>query len=201
MIPYNHHKYVPLQKAEVVFMDMKIVKTEKKICSCCMEEHEVKTVLVKEKTTYKKKSIEYNATYIFCDKADELYMEEEQIQENDISLKDAYRISEKLLTSKQIYDIRKKYGISQKDLCILLGWGGKTITRYESHQIQDRAHDMILKKIDQDPEWFIELLEESKEKIQPSSYENYKKKAVSFALSSSKERILKIKAFVASVSV
>ena len=182
-------------------MDMKIVKTENKLCSCCMEEHEVKTVLVKEKTTYKKKAIEYNATYMFCDKADELYMEEEQIQENDISLKDAYRISEKLLTSKQIYDIRKKYGISQKDLCILLGWGGKTITRYESHQVQDRAHDMILKKIDQDPECFLELLEDSKEKIQPSSYENYKKKAVSFALSSSKERILKIKAFVASVSV
>ena len=78
---------------------------------------------------------------------------------------------------------------------------GETITRYESHQVQDRAHDMILKKIDQDPEWFLELLEESKEKIQPSSYDNYKKKAVSFALSSSKERILKIKAFVASVSV
>lgn len=29
---------------------------------------------------------------------------------------------------------------------MLLGWGGKTITRYESHQVQDKAHDTILKK-------------------------------------------------------
>lgn len=29
--------------------------------------------------------------------------------------------------------IRARYGISQSDLCLLLGWGGKTITRYESH--------------------------------------------------------------------
>jgi len=35
-------------------------------------------------------------------------------------------------------------GISQSDLCLLLGWGGKTITRYESHQVQDIAHDTIL---------------------------------------------------------
>ena len=41
---------------------------------------------------------------------------------------------------------------------MLLGWGGKTITRYESHQVQDKAHDTILKKIDQDPEWFLSLL-------------------------------------------
>lgn len=34
-------------------MDMKIIKSEKRMCTCCMEEHEVKTVLVKEKATFK----------------------------------------------------------------------------------------------------------------------------------------------------
>ena len=34
----------------------------------------------------------------------------------------------------------------------MLGWGSKTITRYESHQVQDRAHDTILKKISHDPD-------------------------------------------------
>ena len=87
--------------------------------------------------------------------AEELYMDEQQIQEIDIRLKDAYRKSEGLLTSSDISAIRAKFGISQSDLCILLGWGRKTITRYESHQVQDKAHDTILKKIDQDPEWFL----------------------------------------------
>ena len=57
-------------------------------------------------------------------------MNEEQMQENDIRLKDAYRESEGLLTSEEIIAIREKYGISQSDLCKLLGWGGKTIIRY-----------------------------------------------------------------------
>ena len=29
-------------------MDMKIIKSEKRICPCCMEEHVVKTVLIME---------------------------------------------------------------------------------------------------------------------------------------------------------
>lgn len=35
------------------FMDMKIIKREKRLCTCCMEEDEVKTVLVEEKMTFK----------------------------------------------------------------------------------------------------------------------------------------------------
>lgn len=27
-------------------MDMKIIRSEKRLCSCCMEEHKVKTVLI-----------------------------------------------------------------------------------------------------------------------------------------------------------
>lgn len=152
---------------------MKILKTEKRICSCCMEEHEVKTVLVKEQTIFKNRKIDYEASYLFCDLAEELYMDEQQIQDNDIRIKDAYRKSEGLLTSTQIGKIRAKYGISQYDLCLLLGWGGKTITRYESHQVQDKAHDTILKKIDQDPEWFITLLNVSKSSIPKEAFIKY----------------------------
>lgn len=77
-------------------------------------------------------------------------------------MKNTYRKKEGFLTSSDIRNIREKYGISQSDLCMLLGWGGKTITRYESHQVQDKAHDTILKKIDQDPEWFLSLLNDAK---------------------------------------
>ena len=50
----------------------------------------------------------YKATYFYCDDAEEFYMDEEQIQENDIHLKDAYREKEGLLTSGQIRSIREK---------------------------------------------------------------------------------------------
>lgn len=154
-------------------MNMKIIKSEKRLCTCCMEDHEVKIVLVNEHSTFKNHKVNYDASYMYCDVADELYMNEQQIQENDVSLKNAYRKAAGLLTSTEISAIRAKYGISQSDLCVLLGWGGKTITRYESHQVQDKAHDTILKKIDQDPEWFISLLKQAKENLSSESYQKY----------------------------
>lgn len=154
-------------------MNMKIIKSEKKLCSCCMEEHEVKTVLIKEQVTFKNRQVEYEASYLFCDLAGELYMDERQMKDNDIRLKDAYRKNVGLLTSVEISGIRAKYGISQRDLCVLLGWGGKTITRYESHQVQDKAHDTILKKINQDPEWFLSLLNDARVNLSAESYRKY----------------------------
>ncbi len=154
-------------------MDMKIIKGEKKLCTCCMEEHEVKTVLVFERAIFKNIKVAYEALYWYCDIAEELYMDEQQMQENDVHLKDAYRKEQGLLTSSEIYNIRAKYGISQTDLCLLLGWGAKTITRYEGHQVQDKAHDMILKKIDKDSEWFLSLLNDAKENLVTEAYQKY----------------------------
>lgn len=154
-------------------MEIKVLKCEKRLCTCCMEEHEVKTVLVPEKATFKSVKVEYEASYQYCDLAEELYMNENQLQENDVRLKDAYRKAEGLLTSSEIMAIRAKYGISQSDLCVLLGWGAKTITRYEGHQVQDKAHDTILKKIDHDSEWFLELLKDAKENLPVESYQKY----------------------------
>lgn len=158
-------------------MNMNIIKIEKKLCTCCMEEHEVKTVLLEDEAAFKGVEVTYEAEYLYCDRAEELYMNEDEIQENDIRLKDAYRKKEGLLTSYEIADIRAKYGITQNDLCILLGWGGKTITRYESHQVQDRAHDTILKKLDNDPEWFLSLLNNAKENLSDEAYHRYRNTA------------------------
>jgi len=158
-------------------MDMTILKREKRLCTCCMEEHEVKTVFVLEHSTFKNTKVDYKASYFYCDIAEELYMDEQQMQENDVRLKDAYRKAQGLLTSSEISSIRSKYGISQSDFCILLGWGAKTITRYEGHQVQDKAHDTILKKIDGDSEWFLSLLSETRESFSAESYRKYVKYA------------------------
>lgn len=152
---------------------MKTLTTEKMMCPCCMEEHDVQRVAVVESTVFKGVSVNYDAQYFYCERADKTYADEQQISSNDISLKNAYREMTGLLTSHQIAAIRIKYGISQRDLCLLLGWGGKTITRYESHQVQDIAHDTILRKLDSDPEWFLQLLQAGKESLSAVSYTKY----------------------------
>ncbi len=144
-----------------------------KICPCCMEEHEVKTITIHEESIFKNVPVEYEAEYYYCSAAEETYADEQQISANDIAMKNAYREKMGLLTSNQISAIRARYGISQSDLCLLLGWGGKTITRYESHQVQDIAHDSILRKLMADPEWFLQLLKAKKEALSSASYEKY----------------------------
>jgi len=159
-------------------MKMKVISSERRLCTCCMEEHEVKTAVFKEKTIIKDVEIEYEACGYYCDLADEIYVDEALMRENNIKLRDAYRKKVGLLTSEGIRFIRSKYGISQGDLCLLLGWGAKTITRYESYQIQDKAHDTILKKLDNDPEWFISLLKDSKNSLAEEAFGKYMAKAV-----------------------
>lgn len=153
--------------------DTKILKVEHKQCICCMEVHDVKTVSFIDKTLFDDEWVEYEVECFYCELADEYYEDEAMITANDIKKKDAYRKKVGLLESNDIKAIRSKYDISQTDLCVLLGWGGKTITRYESYQVQDKAHDSILKKIDDDPEWFLYLLKESKESFPETRYKKY----------------------------
>ena len=152
---------------------MTIIKTEMKLCTCCMEEHEVETVQIMEHNEFKGVPVEYPATYEYCKAADEFHETEELSEENDISFKNAYRMKCGLLTSDEIQLIRQKYQISQADLATLLGWGAKTITRYESHQVQDTAHDAILRKIDQDPEWYLMLLKKAEDKFSRDKFSKY----------------------------
>lgn len=154
-------------------MKKEVIRTENRLCTCCMEEHEVKVIRTVEKGFYKEVSLEYEAEYFYCDLAEELYMDEEQMTRNDARMKDAYRKKKGLLTAGEISSIRVKYGVSQGDLCTLLGWGGKTITRYEGHQVQDKAHDSILRKLDGDPAWFLDLLSETKEVIAAERLKKY----------------------------
>ncbi|MCR5669445.1 MAG: hypothetical protein K6G10_00420 [Butyrivibrio sp.] len=135
-----------------------------------MQEHEVLTVSYEGVGWFKGVEVSYEAESLYCSEADEYFENEEQISENNRRLKDAYRKKMGLLTSEEIKGIRKKYDISQKDLCLVLGWGAKTITRYESHQVQDRAHDTILRNVDRNPEWFASKAEEAKGVISPVIY-------------------------------
>lgn len=72
-------------------MDFEVLKTEKKFCICCMEEHEVSTVRVKTYSTFKNKKVDYCTINYYCDISDELFMDESQMRENNIVMKNVYR--------------------------------------------------------------------------------------------------------------
>lgn len=158
-------------------MSRKLLSRKKMLCLSCMEEHEVELVSCMDQNIFKDIPVEYPAEYYYCHRTEEYYADEMQLRSNDISMKDAYRRKQGLLTVGDISSIRRKYGISQSDLCLLLGWGKKTITRYEGHQVQDVAHDTILRKLGEDPEWFLTLLELVKDSFSASAYGKYRETA------------------------
>lgn len=48
--------------------------------------------------------------------------------------------------------LREKYGLSQQQLARLLGWGRVTVQRYEKGALQDTAHDLLLRQLE-DPQF------------------------------------------------
>ena len=70
---------------------MKIIKIEQKLCLCCMEEHEVQTVIRIEQNTYLGAAVEHEATYEYCKRADSLLATEEMLTANYNTMVTAYR--------------------------------------------------------------------------------------------------------------
>ncbi len=81
-----------------------------------------------------------------------------------------YRTKHGLLAPQAIRALREKYGLSQRSLARLLGWGDITVHRYESGALQDLAHDSLLRLI-QDPSNLETLLDSAKDRIPPSVLE------------------------------
>lgn len=156
---------------------LRILISEHRLCISCMKEHSIDIIETEEQVTFKGIKVKFNATYEYCANTDEYLETEDIIRANSLAVKDAYRREVGLLTSNDIKSIREKYNVSQKEFSEILNWGKATITRYENHQIQDRAHDDILRKIDSDPKWFLEMLERAKERISPRMYAEYYRNA------------------------
>lgn len=112
------------------------------------------------------KIIEYEEVYLLCPETNEeenKYANAELMDINLLNARDAYRKQKNLLTSQEIKTIRKKYGITQLEMAQLLGLGEVTITRYETKQIQDEAHNKIMKLIDENVLMALDYLEKNKE--------------------------------------
>ncbi len=75
------------------------------------------------------------------------------------------RLKEGFLTDKDIKRIRKKLGLTQKEMAEKLGVGEKNFARYENLSVrQSKAMDNLLKILDAYPD-AIKILEEKSKKF------------------------------------
>ena len=85
-----------------------------------------------------------------CDKCgNEIWVDEIE-QYNFKIIYDQYKRQVGLLTTDEIKEIRKRRGMSQKDLAKFLSIGEKDITRYENGSIQTKAVDLMIRMVGDD---------------------------------------------------
>lgn len=129
----------------------------RRYCFNCDAERAVREERRRQSLKVKGEEVEFEAPVLVCEQCGEIVFDAEYDSEVLRRAHDLYRERHGLLTSAEIVRLRERYGFSQRALARLLGWGEITIQRYEKGVIQNRAHDTILRSL-QDPRNVLELL-------------------------------------------
>lgn len=99
----------------------------------------------------------------YCKECGEPVFVYEIEKENQTIVYDTYKRKKNLLTSEDIINLRKKYGLSQRQLATIIKCGEKNIARYENGAIQDQTINLLLVLVQSFPEHFG-LVEAKREK-------------------------------------
>ena len=124
---------------------------------------------ISESYPVKGENISILAKVRVCECCNEIIWDEELDSQNLLNAFAEYREKHNLLQPEEIRAVREKYGLSQVSFARVLGFGDKTITRYENGSIPDAAQNNVMLLVKQ-PHNFEILLEQNKSRISPSDY-------------------------------
>lgn len=122
-------------------------------CPLCGELHLIEKKVRTAIATIKGEHVEYKEEFFICENSDEdenEFIPPKVMDANLLAARDAYRTAHGMFTSKDIVALRTRYGLTQRELAKMLGWGEATVSRYESKQIQDETYDAVLHTISDD---------------------------------------------------
>jgi len=149
------------------------------LCPNCEEYTEATLGVEKEVYNVRGEPIEIEAEVVICQKCGEKIFDEERDSRNLEIAYDHYREKHNLLSPDEIRTIREKYGLSQRSLSRLLGWGEITVHRYESGAIQDNVHDSTLRLIE-NSENMQKFFEAKRNKLPPYTATRLEKRIADF---------------------
>lgn len=118
---------------------------ERKYCWVCDSEQDVFIKREVRSFDVRGQKITAEISVAHCLKCNEKVEDIQLMEANNAIIYNEYRKANKLLSPMEIKEIRDSFGLSQKDFAILLGFGEKTITRYENGSIQDESHDIAIR--------------------------------------------------------
>lgn len=137
-------------------------KTNNFVCGDCgvVEGNNTRVEEREETYTVKGESITVRAQVRICERCDEGISDEQLDHLTLQSAYDVYRVNHRLIFPAEIKALRELYGLSQRGLSSLLGWGAITIHRYEAGNLPDESHNRVLRLI-RDPFNMAQVVEEN----------------------------------------
>lgn len=125
-------------------------------CPNCESEVSVEEHDREEVYSVRGEQIPVRSRVLICSRCGEDLSDPERDEETLRRAYDEYRRRRGLLFPEDIRCLRQRYGLSQRQLARLLGWGLVTVQRYEKGALQDAAHDLLLRQLE-DPEFILRL--------------------------------------------
>jgi len=129
------------------------------ICPIC--EKETKIEIIKEESfiRVREDNVPTLVEFSKCDECGETFENTRGHDALDLAYRE-YRRRHEMLQPEDIRDWRKKFGLTQKTLSALLGWGEATLSRYENGALQDEAHEKML-RMAMEPHNLLNLIRKS----------------------------------------
>lgn len=128
------------------------------ICPACEQERDLEIIHGKETIKVQGEPIKIDVEYLRCNSCGEKFDDPGSDQDPLDKAFREYRRLHVMLQPEEIKAFRKRYGLTQRELNTLLGWGGATLSRYENGALQDETHEKMLRLI-MDPGNLQKLIE------------------------------------------
>ena len=142
------------------------------------------TYKIKEQSalrSIKGKEYSFDEKIALCDNCGAELCVDNLEKENLKNLYDVYRKENGIISIDKIREISYRYRIGKRPLSVLLGWGENTYSRFYDGDMPSKQYSDILWKLYDEPDFFIQLIEESKKELQNSSaYEKSFNAAIKF---------------------
>ena len=139
-------------------------------CEACRDYVEYQIEEVERTKDIKGRLIKFKEKIAHCSECGNEIFVSELRDQNLTAMDRAFRDLEGLITVPEIIDLLGKYDIGKRPMSLLLGWGETTLTRFVNGDIPSKTYSDQLKRMNEAPESFLELLVTNKDKVTETAF-------------------------------
>ena len=143
----------------------------REFCVKCQKEVEYKVLKNWRQKIVKGFEVEFEKQEAICNECQHLIFVDTIHEQNSENAKKAYQEKVSHETITIIESIMSKYNIGKRPLSLLLDWGELTITRYLKGMPPKKEYLDVLKKVNDDPKLFDDILQKNHQKLTKIAYE------------------------------